>query len=181
AETRLAAFTELVATAVSNAQASGDLQRLLEEQAALRRVATLVATGARPEDVFAAVAEEVGRLLPVNSSTMARFEPDETLVTLASWAADGAPSPVGVGGPLRGTNVGWKVFQTGDAARIDDYSAAIDPIGVAAREADMKSAVGSPIVVEGQLWGVITARSTEAPLPADTGDRLSSFTELVAT
>jgi GAF domain-containing protein len=181
AETRLAAFTELVATAVSNAQTSGDLQRLLEEQAALRRVATLVATGARPEEVFAAVAVEVGRLLPVNSSTMARYEPDATLITLASWAASGDPSPVGMSWPLEGTNVGWEVFRTGEAARIDDYLDATDPIGVAAREAGMKSAVGSPIVVEGQLWGVITARSTEAPLPADTVDRLSSFTELVAT
>jgi GAF domain-containing protein len=181
AEARLAAFTELVATAVSNAQASGDLQRLLEEQAALRRVATLVATGARPEDVFAGVAEEVGRLLPITSSTMARYEPDATLVTLASWAGVGDPSPVGKSWPLEGTNVGWRVFQTGQPARIDDYSEATDPIGVAAREAGMKSAVGSPIVVEGQLWGVVTARSTEAPLPSETGDRLSSFTELVAT
>src|SRR4029077_7710314 len=70
---------------------------------------------------------------------------------------------------------------TGRYARIDDFSAATDPIGVAAREAGIKSAVGSPVVVEGHLWGVMTATSTEGPLPTDTEARLASFTELVAT
>jgi signal transduction histidine kinase len=73
------------------------------------------------------------------------------------------------------------VLQTGRAARIDDFSAATDPIGVAAREAGMKSAVGSPVIVEGHLWGVITATSNEGPLPPGTEARLASFTELVAT
>jgi GAF domain-containing protein len=181
AEARIAAFTELVATAVSNAHAHGDLQRLAEEQVALRRVATLVAKGTRPEDVFAAVAEEVGRLLPVDTSTMARYEADATLTTLASWSATGDASPVGESWPLEGTNVGSRVFRTGEADRIDDYSAAAGAIGVAAREAGIRSAVGSPIVVEDRLWGLITARSTEGPLPPGTETRLSSFTELVAT
>jgi GAF domain-containing protein len=180
-EARISGFTELVATAVSNAQAREELQRLADEQAALRRVATLVAKGVGPEGVFAAVAEEVGRLLPVDSSTMARFGPDETLITLASWSATGPGSPVGMSWPLEGTNVGLRVLQTGEAARIDDFSAATGPIGVAADEAGIKSAVGSPIVVEGRLWGVLTARSTEGSLPPGTETRLSSFTELVAT
>jgi signal transduction histidine kinase len=42
--------------------------------------------------------------------------------------------------------------------------------------------VGTPIIVEGRLWGVITVSSTlERPLPLDTEERLASFTELVAT
>jgi signal transduction histidine kinase len=73
------------------------------------------------------------------------------------------------------------VLQTGRPARLDDFSAATDPIGVAAREAGYKSAVGSPVVVEGHLWGVVTATSTEGPLPPGTEARLSAFTELVAT
>jgi signal transduction histidine kinase len=73
------------------------------------------------------------------------------------------------------------VLQTGRAARIDDFSAATDPIGVAAREAGTKSAIGSPVVVEGRLWGVMTATSTEGPMPPGTEARLASFTELVAT
>ncbi len=62
-EARLAAFTELAATAIAGAQARMDLRGYAEEQAALRRVATLVATGTAPEDVYAAVAAEAGRLL----------------------------------------------------------------------------------------------------------------------
>ena len=73
------------------------------------------------------------------------------------------------------------VLQTGRSARIDDFSAATDPIGVAAREAGYKSAVGSPIVVEGRLWGVISAASTDGPMPGGSEARLASFTELVAT
>ena len=73
------------------------------------------------------------------------------------------------------------VLQTGRSARIDDFSAATDPIGVAVREAGIKSAVGSPIVVEGHLWGVMSAASTEGPMPPGTEARLASFTELVAT
>jgi signal transduction histidine kinase len=73
------------------------------------------------------------------------------------------------------------VLQTGRSARLDDFSAATDPIGVTAREAGIKSAVGSPVVVKGHLWGVMTATSTEGPMPPGAEARLASFTELVAT
>src|SRR6185312_4805326 len=75
----------------------------------------------------------------------------------------------------------WMVLQTGRPARIDDFSIATDPIGVAVREAGYKSAIGSPIVVEGHLWGAISAASTQGPMPPGSEARLASFTELVAT
>jgi PAS domain S-box-containing protein len=178
-ETRIAAFTELVATAIANAESREALAELVEEQAALRRVATLVALGASPQDLFDAVAEEVGRLLLAANVSMGRYEPDDSVTAMASWSSAG---PV-FGGrwPIKGTNVAWMVLQTGRSARIDDFSAATDPIGIAAREAGYKSAVGSPIVVEGRLWGVISAAATEGPMPRGTEARLASFTELVAT
>jgi signal transduction histidine kinase len=180
-EARLTDFTELIATAIANAESRAAVARLADEQAALRRVATLVAQGASPQDLFEAVAEEIGRLLPVGSATMGRFEPDGSVTTVASWSTTEAAFPTGGRWPTEGTNVAWMVLQTGRYARIDDFSAATDPIGVAAREAGIKSAVGSPVVVEGHLWGVMTATSTEGPLPTDTEARLASFTELVAT
>ena len=181
ADTRIAAFTELVATAIANAGSREALAELAEEQAALRRVATLVAQGTSPQDLFEAVAEEVGRLLPVVSATMGHFEPDESVTTMASWSTAEVAFPTGRRWTTEGTNVAWMVLQTGRSARIDDFSAATDPIGVAAREAGIKSAVGSPMVVEGHLWGVMTVTSTEGPLPPGTEARLASFTELVAT
>jgi signal transduction histidine kinase len=100
---------------------------------------------------------------------------------MASWSAGEVAFPTGSRWPTEGTNVAWLVLETGGAARIDDFSAATDPIGVAAREAGYRSAVGSPIVVEGRLWGLISATSTEGPLPPGTEARLEKFTELVAT
>lgn len=181
AETRIAAFTELAATAIANAESRETLAELADEQAALRRVATLVAQGASPRAVIEAVTEEVGRLLPVGSATMSRYESDDFVTTVGSWSSSEVAFPAGARWPTEGTNVAWLVLQTGRAARIDDFSAATDPIGVAAREAGYQSAVGSPIVVEGNLWGLISATSTEGPLPPGTETRLASFTELVAT
>jgi signal transduction histidine kinase len=180
-EARLTDFTELVATAIANAESREALALLADEQAALRRVATLVAQGTSPRELVEAVAEEVGRLLPVGSATMGRFEPDGSVTTVASWSTTEAAFPTGERWPTEGTNVAWMVLQTGESARLDDFSAATDPIGVTAREAGIKSAVGSPIVVKGHLWGVMTATSTEGPLPPGTEARLASFTELVAT
>ena len=181
AETRIAAFTELVATAIANAESREALAKLADEQAALRRVATMVAQGASPQDLFDAVAEEVGRLLLAANVSMGRYEPDDSVTSMASWSSAGPVFTPGRRWPIKGTNVAWMVLQTGRAARIDDFSAATDPIGVAVREAGYKSAIGSPIVVEGHLWGAISAASTEGPMPPGSEARLASFTELVAT
>jgi PAS domain S-box-containing protein len=159
-----------------------DRRRAEEEQAALRRVATLVARGAPPEDVFAAVAGEVVRLLPVDFAELGRCESDGTLVFVAAWGMPGGHFSVGTRLMLGGKNISTIVAQTGRPARIDSYADASGPIGAAAREAGFRAAVGTPIIVEGRLWGVMTAASSlERPLPADAEARLASFTELVAT
>ena len=93
-----------------------DLRVLAEEQAALRRVATLVARGATPEEVFAAVAEEAGRLLPVDSASMCRYEPDGTLTFVAQWGSVVAHFPVGSRWAVGGHNLGTLVFETGRPA-----------------------------------------------------------------
>jgi signal transduction histidine kinase len=181
AEMRIAAFTELVATAIANAESRDALARLAEEQAALRRVATLVARGVSPQDLFAAVAEEIGRLLLAANVSMGRYELDGDVTSMASWSSAGPVFTPGIRWPIKGTNVAWMVLQTGESARIDDFSGATDPIGIAVREAGYTSAIGSPIVVEGHLWGVISVASTEGPMPPSSEARLASFTELVAT
>jgi signal transduction histidine kinase len=180
-EARLTDFTELVATAIANAESRAAVTRLADEQSALRRVATLVAQGASPQDLFEAVAEEVGRLLLAANVSMGRYEPDDSITSMASWSSAGPVFTPGRRWPIKGTNVAWVVLQTGRPARIDDFSAATDPIGVAVREAGYEAAIGSPIVVEGHLWGVISAASTEGPMPPGSEARLASFTELVAT
>jgi signal transduction histidine kinase len=182
-EARLASFTELSAMAIANAESRAGLARLAEEQAGLRRVATLVARGATPKEVFAAVAEEIGQLLPVDVVNMCRYEPDRSLTFLASWDSAGQRYPVGSRQMLGGHNIGTLVFETGRPARVDSYAgSSAGPLGVYTREAGIRSAVGTPITVEGHVWGVISAASSlEQPLPPDTAARLVSFTELVAT
>jgi hypothetical protein len=83
-EARLVSFTELVATALANADSRAGLARLLRTRPRFRRVATLVARGTAPEKVFAAVVDEVGHLLHVPSSGMGRYEPDESLIFVAT-------------------------------------------------------------------------------------------------
>jgi GAF domain-containing protein len=181
-EERLAGFTELVATAIANAQARVELRRFAEEQAALRRVATLVARAASPEEVFAAVTAEAGRLLGAHHARMSRFDPDGARTVVASWGSTGAAFPVGARTPLGGRNVATLVFQTRRPVRIDDYTDASGPAAAAAREFGLRSVAGVPISVEGRLWGAIFVGATrEEPLPAGTEARLAGFTELVAT
>src|SRR5271165_4202906 len=182
-EERLAGFTELLRAAIANVESRAGLARLVEEQAALRRVATLVARGAQQEELFAAVAREAGELLAVDFAAVGRYEPDGTVTGLATSSADGRLFPV-LAEPqvLGGENVTTIVSQTGHPARIDSYVDASGQISVLVEEGGVRSAVGSPIVVDGRLWGVMSAGSlAEDPLPADIEARLAGFTELVAT
>jgi signal transduction histidine kinase len=178
-EARLASFAELLAMAIANAESRARLASLAEEQAALRRVATLVARGALPEEVFAGVAEEVQRLLRVDIAGMGRYQPDGTLAVVASWGRAGPVFPVRTQYSLGGRDIGTIVFETGLPARVE-VDAADAPTG-GAGEMDFRSSVGTPIVVDGRLWGLMGAGSSLEPLPLDTEARLAEFTELLAT
>jgi PAS domain S-box-containing protein len=157
-----------------------DLRRLVAEQAALRRVATLVARGATLAEVFAALAEEVARILDVPLIETARYEPDGTATVIGAWGEQ--PFPIGSNWTLDGPSVTASVLHTGRPARIDDYSNLSGTIAEIAQKAGFRSAVGVPIVVNGRTWGTIYAVSTEPkPLPPDTEERLADFTELVGT
>ena len=116
-------FTELLASAIANAESRAELSKLVEEQTALRRVATLVAHGVASQDMFATVTEEVGQLLPVEFAIMGRYEPDDAVTAVASWSRTGNPwPPVGSRWHLEGKNLVTIVFETGRPARIDSYA-----------------------------------------------------------
>ena len=180
-EARLAGFTELTATAIANAQAHVELRGFAEEQAALRRVATLVARAAPWEKVFAAVAAEAGRLLSADATLMSRYDPDDAATIVGAWTSTGAvPAPLGTRLSLGGRDLHTLVFQSGRPARIDDYGEASDMAAGIAGKAGVRSAAGVPVSVEGRLWGVIGIASGHE-LPPDTEARLAGFTELIAT
>ncbi len=182
-EARLASFTDLLSAAISTAGSRAALTRLAEEQMALRRVATLVARGAPSEEVFTAVTEEAGQLLETAQTAMIRYGPDGTSAVVASWRRTGKAVPsVGDRQRLGGRNLSTIISQTCRPARLDSYVDASGAPAAAAREAGFRSAAGAPIIVQGHLWGAMIASSIdEHPLPLDTGERLASFTDLVAT
>jgi PAS domain S-box-containing protein len=179
-EDRLAGFTELAATAISTTQARQDLRRLVDEQAALRRVATLVARGATPEQVFAAVAQEVAQALDLPLVEMCRYEPDGTATVIG--ATGDHPFQPGTNWVLDGPSLTALVRRTERPARIDDYAGVFGKIGAAARKSGVHTGVGAPIVVDGGVWGVVSAGGGfGVRLPPDAETRLSQFTELLAT
>jgi PAS domain S-box-containing protein len=179
-EDRLADFTELIAIAISNTQAREDQRRLADEQAALRRVATLVAQGASPADVFAVVAREVAQVLRLPLVEMCRYEPDGTATVIGATGEH--PFQPGTNWKLDGSSLTSMVLQTGHPARVDDYAHVTGAIASAAQRSGVHAGVGAPIVVDGELWGVISAGADHRePVPRDAELRLSEFTALVAT
>ena len=154
---------------------------LADEQAALRRVATLVAHQPSAAEVFATVTEEVDRLLSTDATCMYRYEPDLTATVLASQSDAGVRLAIGERVPVNGDNVIARVYRTGQPARIDNFAGASGPLAVDLRELGVRSAAGSPIVVDGQLWGAMVTASVRDPIPEGTERRIGEFTELVAT
>jgi signal transduction histidine kinase len=155
---------------------------LVEEQAALRRVATLVAHGVPAAEVFAAVAREVGQLVGADVTHMGRYEGNGIALAVAAWHRSGAHVPVGTRADIRGDNVARFVLQTGRPARLDDYGDAAGPVAAMLRDIGIRSSVGCPVIVDGRLWGVVLAASKhDQLLPEGTEDRIAAFTELVAS
>jgi signal transduction histidine kinase len=155
-----------------------ELARLTTEQAALRRISTLVARGMPPAEVFGAVAKEVAALLPANGALVGHLEPDGSVTILASG---GRPSEFAAGErvQIEPPMALATVVRTRRPARTDDYQHA--SVELKQRIRGIRSSVAAPIIVEGQLWGAIVASSRRGLLPADSERRMLSFTELAAT
>jgi signal transduction histidine kinase len=182
-EFRLAQFTELIATAIGNAEARVEVQRLADEQAALRRVAVLVAQQPSPSEVFTAVTQAVGLLLDADLAVLHVFPGDGTATTIASWSGDGPILPIGTRFPLDGDDLAARIFESGTPARLYSYDDAWKRAETdQARSLGLRSAVGAPILVEGKLWGALMAatRGVE-PWAENAETRIAAFTELAAT
>jgi signal transduction histidine kinase len=197
-EVRMADFADLVATSIANAATRAELQAgrdslrelaeslsvLARQQAALRRVATLVARGVSQSEVFSAVAEEMAGCLNVGNAEVLRYEDDgAATVVVASYAEPGVPHlSLGERLSTEGDNVAATVSRTRQSARMDSWEDAAGPIAQRVRELGVRSRIGAPIVVDERLWGIAVVATTEPePLPPDTESRIVEFAELVAT
>jgi PAS domain S-box-containing protein len=163
---------------VRNEQA---LRTLAEEQAALRRVATVVASEADPERVFGVVTEEVGRLLGANTANMLRFEPDGTGIVVGAWSTAGVRAvPVGTHSPLDSPTVATRIRDSGRAERVDSFEGMTGQTVELLREIGLRGGVGAPIKLGGRLWGSVIASTAEDPFPPGSEQRVADFAELVA-
>jgi signal transduction histidine kinase len=158
---------------------------LAEQQSALRRVATQVARGACPSDVFATVAEEMARCMHAEGTRLCRYQTDGSVVVVAAYSdSQSRHQYLGVGErlTLEGDNISAMVLHTGRAARLDRLDNAAGSTAARARASGIRHAVGAPVVVGDRIWGVaLVSSSRSEPLPLDTEERIGDFADLVAT
>jgi signal transduction histidine kinase len=157
-----------------------ELARLTREQAALRRIATLVALGRAPAELFSAVADEVATLLDADGASILHLEPDG----FATLVANGGALDYGAVGdrwPVEPPMALAAVVRTRRPARTDSYDQASPDLKARIQRTGIRSSVATPIIVEGLLWGGIVASNRHATLPEDSEQRMRNFTEIVAT
>jgi signal transduction histidine kinase len=178
-EPRLMDFAELVGSAVASAESRLALSRLADAQAALRRVATLIAREPRPGPVFTAVAEEARGLIGSDITTILHLQPEGMATLVAGAGAPFSELPTGTQVPTGAGTVSALVRASGRPERLDRFDPDSGVLASYLHRLGIHSAVGAPIAVEGRVWGVLLAGSAD-PLPTGTEARLAEFAELAA-
>ena len=155
---------------------------LADEQAALRRVATLVASGLPPSRVFGQVTEEVAMLLAMPGANVMRYDGARTATVVGGWSEDGALTlPMGSTFDLDGDTVVAKVLRSGSPQRVDRYQDTSGDLAETMQRSGYRAAVAAPVTVGGRLWGALAAGTrSDEPLPEGLEQRLCDFAELVA-
>ena len=179
----LAAVTAERTRAAQALVATEAAQRALaDEQAALRRVATLVAGEAAPSNVFQQVTEEIGRLLGLPSASVMHYDGARTATVVGAWSEEGTPRfPVGANLDLDGDTVIAKVLRSGHTQRVESYEEASGALAETLRGFGYRAAVAAPVSVGGRLWGAVAAATaSDDPLPEGLERRLCDFADLVA-
>lgn len=165
-------------------QAALERERVMVQQVSLRRIATLIAHRAPPEQVFRAVAREVGEVLNARHVVVIQYEPDSVATNVGVWNRDSiATMPLGTRWLVEKGTAAELVARTKGPGRIGpaDLESGGGEVLAELREIGVKSAAGCPIRVGDRLWGAMVVVSTDDPLPADTEERLIDFTELLVT
>jgi hypothetical protein len=162
-----------------------EYRRLAAEQAALRRLAALVAGGVEPWEVFDAVTREMCRCVGGEGAGLYRYETSGEITLVAGAyhpAATPVQWPVGTRTPIVGNTLASTVLRTRGPARMDSYENVTGVLATQVRAVGIRAAVGVPVIVDGRVWGLATVGSARpGPMPADTELRISGFAELVAS
>ena len=162
--------------AAEASRATRQVSELARRQAALRRVATLVARGVSPSEIFTAVADEVANALEVGNATLFRYLDGDSGEIVAAYDEGPKKMPVGARLTLEGDNIAAMVQRTGATARMDSHERAAGSAAALIRDLGFRSGVGAPIIVDGRLWGAaIVGFSRPEPPPPDTEDTTLGF------
>ena len=153
-------FTALVDTAIATTKARAKATVLAQEQAALRRVAELVARESSSQEIFQAVTEEAARVFDTEAVGLLRCESDGTATLVAQSQTPWDPPPLGTRLTLDGDNVVVQVVRTRQAARADDWADASGAVAAMAGVLGVRSSVATPVLVAGRIWGVMIAATS---------------------
>jgi signal transduction histidine kinase len=178
----LAAVTAERSRAARALSASEAAQReLADEQAALRRVATLVAAEAPPSEVFQQVTQEVGRVLRLPGAAVVRYDGANAATVVGAWSVDGSlPLPLSTSFDFDGDTAVARVLRTGTAQRLERYDDVEGSLAETLRDAGYRAAVAAPVTVGGRLWGaLVAATASHEPLEKGLEQRLCDFADLV--
>ena len=171
-------------TAAGEALAASEASQraLADEQAALRRVATLVASGVPPSRVFGQVTKEVAGLLALPGATVMRYDGARTATVVGGWSEDGVLTlPLASTFDLDGDTVVATVLRSGSPQRVDHYRDTSGALAETVQRSGYRAAVAAPVTVGGRLWGALAAGTrSDEPLPEGVEQRLCDFADLVA-
>jgi signal transduction histidine kinase len=159
-----------------------ELERLFEEQSALRHIATLVAKGASDSELIGAVTSETARLFEADRAGVSRWEGD-TIRVIGDWTREDTPTATGRPYAFGGDTLGARVVHSGAAARVDSVDELQTEFARERwRELGICASIGAPIIVDGRVWGIITASRATAddPFPPESEQRLADFAALIA-
>ena len=120
------------------------------------------------------VSNEVGRLFGSDQAAAARYQPEGVGMVVVGVSQGIRGVSIGTRWPLEDSLASTAVYRTGRPARTerDDYEAASGPVGETLGKVNAVSNVAAPIVVEDEVWGVMTRSGMQGRLPANAEGRL---------
>jgi signal transduction histidine kinase len=163
--------------------ADHELEDLVREHAALRRVATMVARETSPSEIFSAVARETGELLGAQRTTLLRVDSPERARVMAAWSnGEAPPVPVGHRGAIDdGRGILGRMLRAPRPIRMEDFDEVGGEVAALMRELGIRAAAAGPILLGGRLWGAVAAAWPDpALMPAGAEQRVAAFAELVS-
>jgi len=154
----------------------------VEHQAALLRVALLVARDAPQEELFNAAAEETARLFGAESGSVVRYVGAERAIIVGVWRPRGRRGlPVNAEVDFEpGTTAMGQARATRSPVRMAGYDTRRGHLPALMRTIGLKAGVAAPVLRRGDVWGALVAGAAEEEtLPPGSEKRLAGLAEVV--